>query len=321
MRAALHTATLVGMDLRIFIEPQQGATYAEQLRLARTTEDSGFSAFFRSDHFLAMGKNGRPGPTDSWITLGALARETSTIRLGTLVTSVTFRHPGLLAVSVAQVDEMSGGRVELGLGAGWFEKEHAAYGIPFPGPKERFDALEDALEVITGMWATPAGRTFDYEGRTLTVADSPALPKPVQQPRPPIVMGGGGKRRTPALASRFADEFNMAFPTVEDTVAQFERVDQACRDVGRDPADLLRSVALVACVGQDEAEVRRRADAIGRDVDELRRNGLTGTPAEVVDKIGRWREQTGAERIYLQMLDLRDVGHTELVAAEVVPQL
>jgi alkanesulfonate monooxygenase len=270
---------------------------------------------------MAMGRDGRPGPTDSWVTLGALARETSTIRLGTLVTSVTFRHPALLAVSVAQVDEMSGGRVELGLGAGWFEQEHAAYGIPFPGAKERFDMLEDALAVITGMWATPEGETYDYQGSSLEITGSPALPKPVQQPRPPIVMGGGGKRRTPALAARFADEFNMAFPTVEDTVAQFERVDGACREIGREPVDLLRSVALVACVGRDDAEVRRRADAIGRDVEELRRNGVSGTPAEVVERIGHWKERTGAERIYLQMLDLSDVGHTELVAAKVVPQL
>jgi F420-dependent oxidoreductase-like protein len=309
------------MDLRIFTEPQQGATYDDQLRLARTAEDCGYSAFFRSDHFLAMGRPGLPGPTDSWVTLGGLARETSTIRLGTLVTSVTFRHPGLLAVSVAQVDQMSGGRVELGLGAGWFAQEHAAYGIPFPDAPGRFDLLEDALEVITGMWRTPAGEQFSYEGRTLTVTDSPALPRPVQAPRPPVVMGGGGKRRTPELTARFADEFNMAFPTVEDTVAQYARIDRACEAVGRDPSAVLRSVALVACVGREEAEVRRRADAIGRDVDELRRNGLAGTPAEVVDRLGQWREQTGAERVYLQMLDLADLAHTELVAAEVMPQL
>jgi F420-dependent oxidoreductase-like protein len=309
------------MDLRIFTEPQQGATYEDQLRLARTAEDCGYSAFFRSDHFLAMGRDGRPGPTDSWVTLGALARETSTIRLGTLVTSVTFRHPGLLAVSAAQVDQMSAGRVELGLGAGWFAQEHAAYGIPFPEAPRRFDLLEDALEVITGMWRTPAGERYEYRGRTMSVTDSPALPKPVQHPYPPIIMGGGGRRRTPQLAARFAHEFNMAFPTVEDTVAQYARVDEACRAVGRDPGSILRSVALVACVGRDDAEVRRRAEAIGRDVDELRRNGLAGTPDEVVDRIGQWRERTGAERLYLQMLDLSDLAHTELVAAEVLAQV
>ncbi|GAA5163727.1 LLM class F420-dependent oxidoreductase [Ornithinimicrobium tianjinense] len=309
------------MDLRVFVEPQQGATYADQLRLAQTAEACGYSAFFRSDHFLAMGREGLPGPTDAWLTLAALARETSRIRLGTLVTSVTFRHPALLAVQVAQVDEMSGGRVDLGLGAGWFEAEHSAHGIPFPSAPERFDLLEDALTVISGMWSAAPGERFSFEGRTLRITDSPALPKPVQRPRPPIVMGGGGKRRTPALAARFADEFNMAFPTVADTVAQFARVDEACRAIGRDPATVLRSVALVACVGRDEAELRRRADAIGREVEELRTNGLAGSPAEVVDRLGTWREQTGAERYYLQLLDISDVEHAELIAAEVMPQL
>lgn len=309
------------MDLRIFVEPQQGATYADQLRMARTAQECGYSAFFRSDHFLAMGREGLPGPTDAWLTLGALARETSTIRLGTLVTSVTFRHPGILAVQVAQVDEMSGGRVELGIGAGWYEQEHAAYGVPFPGPRERFDLLEDALAVVRGMWDTAPGRTFSHEGATVRIVDSPALPRPVQQPGPPIVMGGSGRRRTPALTARYADEFNMAFPTIEDTVTQYARVDEACRAIGRDPAEVLRSVALVACVGRDEAEVRRRADAIGREVDELRANGLTGTPDEVVDRIGRWQEETGASRIYLQLLDLADTEHAELIAAQVAPQL
>ena len=309
------------MDLRVFIEPQQGATYADQLRLAQAAEACGYSAFFRSDHFLAMGRDGLPGPTDAWLTLGALSRETSRIRLGTLVTSVTFRHPALLAVQVAQVDEMSGGRVDLGLGAGWFEAEHSAHGIPFPSAPERFDLLEDALAVITGMWSTAPGDRYGYEGKTLRITGSPALPKPVQQPRPPIVMGGGGKKRTPALTARFADEFNMAFPTMADTVAQYARVDEACRAVDRDPATVLRSVALVACVGRDEAELRRRADAIGREVEELRANGLTGSPDEVVDRLGSWRDQTGAERYYLQLLDIGDIEHAELIASEVMPQL
>lgn len=309
------------MDLRIFTEPQQGATYDDQLRLARTAEDCGFSAFFRSDHFLAMGQEGLPGPTDAWLTLGGLARETSTIRLGTLVTSVTFRHPGVLAITAAQVDQMSGGRVEFGVGAGWFKAEHSAYGLPFPSVRERFDLLEDTLEIATGMWRTPVGERFSYEGRTVTIEDSPALPKPTQQPHPPIIIGGHGKRRTPALAATFADEFNLAFPTIEDTIAQFARVDEACRTIGRDPAELVHSVALVACVGRDEAELRRRADAIGRDVGALRSQGLAGTPDEVVDCLGQWHERTGATRFYLQMLDMGDLAHTELVAAEVIPQL
>jgi F420-dependent oxidoreductase-like protein len=177
------------MEFRAFVEPQQGATYADQVAVAQTAEESGFSAFFRSDHFLAMSGDGLPGPTDSWVTLGAIARETSTIRLGTLVTSATFRHPGPLAVAVAQVDEMSQGRVELGLGAGWFEDEHQAYGIPFPPLGERFDRLGEQLDIISGLWSTRPGETFDYTGKHYTITGSPGLPKPVQSPYPPIVVG------------------------------------------------------------------------------------------------------------------------------------
>lgn len=308
------------MELRVFTEPQQGATYDDLLAVARTAEDLGFGAFFRSDHYLGMGTEGLPGPTDAWITLAGLARDTSTIRLGTLMTSATFRYPGPLAISVAQVDRMSGGRVELGIGAGWFEAEHTAYGIPFPDTRERFDRLEESLAVITGLWGTPEGERFSFEGRHYRLADSPALPKPVQSPRPPVLIGGKGKRRTPALAARYADEFNIPFESVEETTAIFGRVREACSAEGRDPASLTRSNALVLCVGEDEAQIARRAAAIGREVDELRANGLAGTPAEVVDKIGRYAE-VGTQRIYLQVLDLADLDHLELVAEKVMPQV
>src|SRR3954471_14430069 len=165
------------VDLRIFTEPQQGATYDDLLRVARAAEDLGFSGFFRSDHYLHMGGDGGPGPTDAWTTLAGLARETSRIRLGTLVTSATFRLPGPLAIQVAGVDQMSGGRVELGLGAGWYEAEHAAYGIPFAETRERFDVLEEQLAVITGLWGTGPGDRFSHAGDHYTVTDSPALPK------------------------------------------------------------------------------------------------------------------------------------------------
>ncbi len=203
------------LDFRVFVEPQQGATYGDQLAVARTAEAAGYSAFFRSDHYTAMSGDGLPGPTDSWVTLGAIARETTTIRLGTLVTSATFRYPGPLAITVAQVDEMSGGRAELGLGAGWFEAEHKAYAIPFPPLGERFDRLTEQLSIITGLWTTPTGEAFDYSGSHYTVADSPALPKPVQSPHPPIIIGGGGAKRTPALTAAFASEFNIPFAPLE----------------------------------------------------------------------------------------------------------
>jgi F420-dependent oxidoreductase-like protein len=308
------------MDLRVFTEPQQGATYDQLLRVARATEDLGFDAFFRSDHYLAMGVDGAPGPTDAWTTLAGLARETSSIRLGTLMTSATFRYPGPLAIQVAQVDQMSGGRVELGLGAGWFEKEHTSYGIPFPPTGERFDRFEEQLAIITGLWSTPEGERFSHEGKHYTLADSPALPKPSQRPGPPVIIGGKGRRRTPELAARHAAEFNLPFVSPEVTNEQVDRVRKACADIGRDPDELTYSNALVLCCGATEEEVRRRADAIGRSTDDLRENGLAGSPAEVVDRIGQFAA-LGAERIYLQTLDLDDVEHLELVAAEVMPQL
>lgn len=305
------------MDLRIFTEPQQGADYDTLLAVAKATEDLGFDAFFRSDHYLHMGGDGLPGPTDAWITLAGLARETRRIRLGTLMTAATFRLPGVLAIQVAQVDAMSGGRVELGLGAGWYEAEHTAYGIPFP--EEKFPRLEEQLEIITGLWGTAPGERFSYDGTYYELADSPALPKPAQS-RVPLLLGGLGPRRTPRLAARFADEFNIPFASVEDSARQFDRVREAAREQGRDPGELTYSNALVACVGKDDAEVARRAAAIGRDVDELKRNGLAGSPEEVVDKIGRYA-QTGSSRIYLQILDLHDLDHLELISSRVRDRL
>ena len=312
------------MDLRIFTEPQQGASYDDLLRVARCTEEAGFAGFFRSDHYLAiepgrMGPgDGLPGPTDAWVTLGALARDTSRVRLGTLVTSATFRSPGPLAVTVAQVDQMSGGRVELGLGAGWYQAEHTAYGIPFPPLRERFDRLGEQLEVITGIWATPVGDTFDYEGTYYRLRDCPALPAPVQSPIP-VLIGGTGTRRTPALAARFATEFNQPFPADMSAAAeQFDRVAAACTQLGRDPGEVIRSVALVVCVGRDDAEVARRAAAVGGKPEELRSSGLAGTPAEVADRIGEWQLRTGASRLYLQVLDLHDLDQVELIAEEVL---
>lgn len=306
------------MDLRIFVEPQQGASYETLLRVARTAEHLDYDGFFRSDHYLKMGDgDGLPGPTDAWITLAGLARETERIRLGTLMTAGTFRLPGVLAIQVAQVDAMSGGRVELGLGAGWFREEHTAYGIPFP--ERRIDRLEEQLAVITGLWETKIGDTFDFEGTHYQLKNSPALPKPVQG-RVPVIVGGMGAKRTPALAARYATEFNLPFVSIEQTEAQIARVRAAAEERGRPAEELVFSNALVACVGKDDAEVARRAAAIGRQVDELKANGLAGTPAEVVDKIGRYRE-AGTQRIYFQILDLDDLGHLELIASQVKPQL
>lgn len=312
------------MELRIFTEPQQGASYADLLAVAQKAEELGFGAFFRSDHYLKMGDgDGMPGPSDAWTTLAGLARDTTTIRLGTLVTSATFRLPGVLAIQAANVDDMSDGRVELGLGAGWFAEEHEAYGIPFPALGERFDRLEEQLEIITGLWATEPGQTFSFEGRHYTIKDSPGLPKPVQTRGHagsiPVIVGGGGKKRTPTLAAAFADEFNAAFVSAEESQALFENVGRFVEAAGRDDS-IIYSAAQVLCVGRDEDEIARRAQAIGREPAELRENGLAGTPDEVVAKIKRF-EEAGATRLYLQVLDLSDLDHLALVADKVMTRV
>ncbi|GIM89431.1 LLM class F420-dependent oxidoreductase [Paractinoplanes toevensis] len=301
------------MRLVIFTEPQQGASHTDLLRVAQTAEAADFDGFFRSDHYLAMGGSGEPGPTDAWVTLGALAVQTARIRLGTLVTSATFRLPGPLAIAVAQVDEMSGGRIEFGLGGGWFEREHTAYGIPFPPVGERFDRLEEQLEIITGLWGTPSGESYSFDGKHYQLLDSPALPKPVQSPRPPVIIGGHGKKRTPALAARFADEFNVPFSKIEDIAPIYERVRAASTAIGRATPPAF-SAAAVLCVGRDDAEVRRRAAAIGREVDEMRENGgVVGTLSEAKTAIQAYAE-AGATRLFLQVLDLSDLDHVELAA-------
>jgi F420-dependent oxidoreductase-like protein len=307
------------MELRIFTEPQQGASYEDILGIALATEEDGFGAFFRSDHYMKMGDvSGLPGPTDAWITLAGLARDTKRVRLGTLLSAATFRYPGVLAISVAEVDAMSGGRVELGLGAGWYDDEHTAYGIEFPPLGERFEKLEEQFEIINGLWTTDVNSTYSFSGKHYTLANSPALPKPVQSPRPPLIVGGHGAKRTPRLAAKFADEFNVAFSSYDVSKTQFELVDDACRAIGRDPKSLLRSVAQVVCCGANDAEVARRAANIGREVDELKANGIAGTPAEVIEKIQMWGG-LGLSRLYLQVLDMKDLDHVHLIASDVMP--
>jgi F420-dependent oxidoreductase-like protein len=299
------------VELRIFLEPQQGATYEQQLVIAQAAERLGFDGFFRSDHFVTFGGgDGLPGPTDAWVTLAGIARETERIRLGTMVTCGTFRWPGVLAISVAQVDVMSAGRVELGLGAGWNEREHKAYGVPFWSLGQRMDRLEEQLEIITGLWETAEGKTFTYCGQHYELIDSPALPKPVQSPRPPIIVGGGGKKRTPQLAAKYADEFNVPFHPLDAAREQIERVRQACDKEKRDPDSLIYSAALCTVAGIDAAEVDRRAANIGRTRDNV---DLAGTPDEIAGKLGAWKA-AGITRIYLQVLDMDDLEHFEVLA-------
>jgi F420-dependent oxidoreductase-like protein len=310
------------MEFRIMVEPQQGATYDDQLRVAKHAEKLGFAAFVRSDHFLRIrGGDPGPGPTDSWVTLAGLARETSRIRLGTLMTSATFRLPGLLAVQVAEVDAMSGGRVEFGFGAGWFEAEHQAYGVPFPGAQERFDRFEEQLAIITGLWRTPEGERFSYKGRHYQLEDCPALPRPAQHPHPPVIIGGSGLRRTPELAATYADEFNVEFTSVERAQERIERVRAACSKVARDPSSMVYSVAATLAVGDDEADAHRRAAVSGSDFATLRAGaGLVGTVGEVVERLKVY-EAMGVSRFYMQLHDLQDLDHLDLVAEHVMPRV
>jgi F420-dependent oxidoreductase-like protein len=305
---------------RIFVEPQNGGSYEQQLAVAKTAESSGFEAFFRSDHYLTMADDGMPGPTDSWVTLAGLARETTSIRLGTLLSSATFRLPGPFAISIAEVDAMSGGRVELGLGAGWFEEEHKAYGIPFFTVKERFDRLEEQLEIITGLWDTAPGSTFSFEGRHYQLKDSPALPKPVQTPHPPVIVGGAGPKRTPDLAAKFADEFNLPFFPPGDAAKQYSLVKEACERAGRDPGELIYSAATTICCGTTESELEKRARKTGQSLENLRRYATAGTPNEVVDRLGQFIE-AGAEVIYLQLLDMDDLDQIRLLGDDVLPRI
>jgi F420-dependent oxidoreductase-like protein len=310
------------MRVSLFVEPHRGATYDDQLRLARHAEAAGFEAFLRADHYQSMGADpGLPGPTDAWITLAGLARETSTIRLGSLMNSVTFRLPGPLAIMVAQVDAMSGGRVELGMGAGWFEREHTAYGMPFPPRGERFDRLAEQLAVITGLWSTPDGERFSYEGKHYHLLDAPALPKPVQRPGPPIIVGGRGPHRTPELAARFADEFNMPFKTVAETGAAFERVRAAAELYGRHPARALTlSAGVVAAIGRSDAEAARRAAPLHVPSALPPEDPVIGSPDRLVQRLGELAE-VGATRVHLRVIDMADLDHVDLIAAEVLPQV
>jgi F420-dependent oxidoreductase-like protein len=302
------------VDFRIFTEPQNGATYDEQLALALTAERLGFDAYFRSDHYLSMRPESGVGPTDSWVTLAGLARETSTIRLGTLVTSATFRWPGLLAIQVAQVDAMSGGRVELGLGTGWFEREHTAYGVPFP--ERRFGPFAEQLEIVTGLWASDGPYSFHGEHYELT--DAPGLPKPVQSP-PPVIIGGSGPKRTPELAARYAQEFNSWYAPPVTLAARIARVHAACEAIDRDPASLVLSIAGTTVVGPDAAVLDRRAAAAGQDPARVREAGFGGTASEVADRLGELRD-AGVTRVYFQVLDFADHDQVEYLAAEVLPQ-
>jgi F420-dependent oxidoreductase-like protein len=309
------------MRIRVLLEPHHGASYAQILALARATEEAGFDAFFRSDHYLGIDADDTGyRPTDSWTTLAGLAVQTERVRLGTLVTACTYRHPGPLAVAVATVDAMSGGRAELGIGAAWYEREHRYFGIPFPPLGERFDRLTEQLEIITGLWRTAPGERFSYQGKHYQLEECASIPRPAggHTAPPPIIVGGAGPRRTPALAARFAAEFNCGMaPGTAERIANFRRV---CEQAGRDPAELRLSSTLPVCCGLTRDEAHRRAAALGEAGLRMLSMGVTGVPGDIVGRVADLAE-AGADTVYFHLYDVADLDHIHLLGREILPRL
>jgi F420-dependent oxidoreductase-like protein len=309
------------MRFALMIEPQQGLTYADQLAIARAAEAAGFEALFRSDHYESF-----PGPednptTDAWAVLAGLARETTTIRLGTLVSPVTFRLPGNIAKVVSTVDEMSGGRVEVGLGAGWHEKEHRRHGLPFPPIEERAEMLEEQVQILRGLWGEPDG--WSFKGKHYTIDNAWFRAKP--SPRPRILVGGGGTPRGMRIAARWADEFNLSSSSPALARSKFAELDEACKAAGRDPATLARSAMAGVLVGATPGELQKRERALlaalgddaGDWLDERRQRWVYGTPDDARATIAQFAE-AGVQRIMLQDFVPRDLEMIALLGRELV---
>jgi F420-dependent oxidoreductase-like protein len=313
------------MELCLMIEGQEGVGWEEWLALARACEEHGIGTLFRSDHYMSLEGHADRGSLDAWTTIAALGAATSTLRLGTLVSPATFRHPSVLAKAVVTADHASGGRVELGLGAGWHEREHSAHGFAFPGLGERMDRLAEQLEIVHGSWADGP---FSFTGRHYTLRDLDAQPKPVQRPRPPLLMGGAAGPRAAALAARWADEYNTVLPTLEQVAERRARIAQACEEAGRDPLPL--SVMTGCLVGADRAELHDRARRLGEQRREdsdpqrvlaaLPGEWIVGTVDEAVEQLAALRD-AGAHRVMLQHLLHSDLDAVELIGRALAPRL
>ena len=326
------------MRFVLMIEPQQGLSYADQLAIARTAEAAGFEALFRSDHYESF-----PGPadnptTDAWAVLAGLARETERIGLGTLVSPVTYRLPGNLAKVVTTVDEMSGGRIELGVGAGWHADEHRRHGFPFPEITTRADMLEEQLAILHGLWTEPDG--WSFVGKHYSIEDALFRPKPLDAPgrpktasgavRPRIIVGGDGKPRSMRIAARYADEFNLSSARADTAPGKYAALAEACRAAGRDPATITRSAMAGVLIGADRAEVKSRERGLlaalgvkaGDDewLEERRTRWVMGTPDEARAALAPFAE-AGVERIMLQDFVPRDLAMIELMGKELVGQV
>jgi F420-dependent oxidoreductase-like protein len=313
------------MRVCLMIEGQEGVTWEQWRALAVACEEHGFEGLFRSDHYLSV--MGRPerGSLDAWTTLAALAAMTSRIRLGTLVSPATFRHPSVLAKSAVTVDHVSGGRVELGIGAGWQEREHRAYGFPFPALGTRMDAMAEQIEIVARSFAD---EPFSFQGEHYSLEDLDALPKPLQRPRPPIIVGGRGGRRSLELAARWADEYNTFSASLDEVRQRHHAFAEAWQDAGRDPDAFRFSVMVTTLVGADETELRDRigrlAEWLGGAPEEviarLRNGGVAGTVDEAAERL-RELEAAGAQRVMLQHFLHGDVEAVELIGRELIPRV
>jgi F420-dependent oxidoreductase-like protein len=310
------------MQLCLMIEGQEGVTWQQWLAIARACEQHGIPALFRSDHYMNLdGRAPERDASDAWATLSALASVTQTLRLGTLVSPASFRHPSVLAKQVATADQISGGRVELGLGAGWHQREHEAYGFPFASTPERMDVLEEQLQIVLGSWGA---EPFSFEGKHYTLKRLEAHPKPVQRPHPPLLMGGMAGPRAAALAARYADEYNTAFPTRDDVRTRRANIERACERAGREPLPF--SVMTGFVVGADEGELRERArrlaDKQGSDaasfLSDPPASWIVGTVEQAAEQLSALRE-AGVSRVMCQHLVHEDTDAIRLLGEQLAP--
>lgn len=310
------------MELTLMIEGQEGVSWPEWVALAEACEEHGVPALFRSDHYLNLsGQHPERGSLDAWATINGLAAITTKLRLGTMVSPATFRHPSELAKLVTTADHISGGRIDLGLGAGWHEREHAAYGFRFPDTKTRIDILEEQLQIVLGNWS---GEPFSFEGQHYRVSELDAEPKPIQKPHPPLIMGGDAGPRAARLAARYADEYNTAFPTLDEIRERKQRIDEACERAGREPIPF--SVMTTVILGADPADLRDRvtriAEQIGMDPDQLHddppESWLVGTAEQVAERL-RALTAAGASRVMCQHLVAGDTAFVELLGSQLAP--
>jgi F420-dependent oxidoreductase-like protein len=305
----------------LMIEGQEDVTWEDWVALAQACERNGFEALFRSDHYISVDDFRDRGSLDAWGTVTALAATTRTLRLGTLVSPASFRHPSVVAKLVTTADHVSGGRVELGLGTGWWESEHTAYGFPFGPMGARMDVLAEQLEIVRSQWAEGA---FSFHGAHYTLEDLDARPKPVQFPHPPLIVGGAAGPRSAALAARWATEYNTVFPDVAEARQRHDNVMAACEKAGRDPATMGFSMMNGLLIGADEAELRRRGEALAEwrrrptDLDALRATWVAGTTGEVIMRLREY-EEAGVQRVMLQHLLHRDLEVLDLIGHEVIP--